>query len=441
MTIWRINLKMKKSDIFLGFVLALTISFSFLSIQTQTNKAIGQTSTSSSSSSSSSSGSTSSSSGSSTTSSSGGSTSSSSGEITSSSSSGNSASSSGSSTSSTSSSGFSCIPMFTNCSCSTICGPDTPDFIVGACFNPSCTGTLDPTVTCGKVNNECIVTSSGASSSSTSSSSGTSATINPNFTGLWKAELPKPKLSSSSSGSIQAQTAPSSSSGTPAKPKNEGQKGSRIITFKLCVKDGDLEGTVQQGGILNMGVITSQTIISPDEISINVEGEKGAKATINLKLVNEREFTGTFTDGRTFKARKLNSFKSCLAPGHNKGEDNGPGMIGDPAMGAMGGMDFGPSASSSGGDISPPPMGAMGGMDFDPSASSSGGDDDISPPPMGAMSGMDFGPSMDDMPPVMGGPSMGDLPPVMGGMGDSSGGSSSGSSDDDGPLEGPDEEP
>ncbi len=422
---------MKKSDIFVSFVLALVISFSFLSIQT--NKAIGQTTSSSSSSS----GVTSTSSGSACTPeqittclisspvcASGESPVAIEGRCCASC-----VKSSGVPQTSTSSSGFNCIPRFSNCSCSTVCGPDTPGFVIGACLNPSCTKQLDPTVTCGKVNGECVVTSSGASSSSTSSSSGTLATINLNFTGVWKGETAKPKSApSTSSGNLAAHMAPPP------------PRGSKIITFKLCVNDGTLTGNVDQGGALSMGIITLQTIVSPDEVIVSVEDVKGNKSTINLKLTSERELTGTFIDGgQTFTARKLNSFRACNAPGHS-----GEGMSEPPAMG---GMDSGPSLSSSGSSDMPPPMGAMGGMDFGPSSSSG----EIHPPVMG---GMDSGPSMGDMPPAMGGmdsgpssssgeihpPVMGSMPPVMGAMGDSSGGSSSGSSDEeDGPLEGPDE--
>ena len=226
--------------------------------------------------------------------------------------------------------------------------------------------------------------SSSGSSTSTSSSGSTANTLNQNFTGVWKAELPRPPkaASSSSGGNIEAQVT-SSSSGGKDEHHGEGPRGSRIITFKLCVKDGSLVGsTVQQGGILNMGVITSQTIISSDEVSVNIEGDKGAKATIDLKLTSEREFAGTFADGHTFKARKLNPFKSCLAPGHNKGEDHGPN--GEPAMGSMGAS----SSSGSEGMSGPGPEGMSGMI---------GGPEGMSGPGPEGMSGMIGGrPSMGD---------------------------------------------
>lgn len=256
---------------------------------------------------------------------------------------------------------------------------------------------LDSSVTCGETSGECVITSSGASTSS-SSSSGALAGLNSNFTGVWKAELPKPHKATSSSSSgnnVEAQVTSSSSGGKDEHP--EGPKGSRIITFKLCIKDGSLVGsTVEQGGVLNMGIITSQTIISPDEVSVNIEGNKGAKATIDLKLTNEREFAGTFADGHTFKARKLNPFHACLAPGVGPSMgDMGNGMAGQ-AMGEDHGMNGGPNMGE--GPMDGPP--AMDSMGIGPSM----GDQPI-------MDSMGAGPFMGGIPPIMGsmgGPSMGD---------------------------------
>ena len=212
-------------------------------------------------------------------------------------------------------------------------------------------------------------TSSSSSSSTTSSSSGsTSIEVNQNFTGLWKGEIARPKPSSSSSGSV-----------TEAGSKNK-PVGSRIITFKLCIKDNQVEGTVQQGGIINMGVITSQTVISSDEVSINIEGNKDAKATINIKLTNEREFLGTFADGRTFKARKLNPNRPCLAGVDVKPakEPKGPTMSGPAMEGPPPSMDNGHNMSGPG----PEGMSGMAGSSMgDSSGSSDDSSDEDLPPP------------------------------------------------------------
>lgn len=172
-------------------------------------------------------------------------------------------------------------------------------------------------------------TSSSGAVTTSSSGSGTPTTIvlSNNFTGIWKARLTK--------GSTNSSTSSSGSS--------EGPVGSRIVTLKLCVKDGKLEGTVQQGGVIEEGNITSQNVISASEVSVTVKDKKNKSITLTLKLLSERQMTVTFADGRTADARKLNSFRACLAPGqppggHNNGEGTtaGPGEHGNPGMSMMG---------------------------------------------------------------------------------------------------------
>lgn len=207
-------------------------------------------------------------------------------------------------------------------------------------------------------------------SSPSSSSSGdiTSVTLNPNFTGNWKAKIKeRPQGSSSTSTSSSSSSTSSSgecivciqvvpeclsgqtlalqtctecakcveSSGTPARALahlDEAVKGGNIITFKLCVKDGKLEGSVHQGRAFITGKITSQTVISPDEIEFIAESKDRKTAMIHLKLTGKRQFIGTFADTHTFEGRKLNENKGCLAP-----VDNSSGtMGGKPSMGGRG---------------------------------------------------------------------------------------------------------
>jgi len=168
--------------------------------------------------------------------------------------------------------------------------------------------------------------------------------LNKNFSGIWKARIPKPISSSSTSSSggeciLCIQVVPecssnqilvpqsctecahcidSSSSGglitrKPLAHINEGFAGSRIITLKLCVKNGRLEGTIHQKDVFDNANITSQNIISENEVEINAKSKDGKIAIIHLKLAGDRHFTGKFLDGHEFKGKKLNNNKGCLA--------------------------------------------------------------------------------------------------------------------------------
>lgn len=154
-----------------------------------------------------------------------------------------------------------------------------------------------------------------------SSSGGTSGTLSNNFTGIWKARVPKERPStSSSSGDISSSS--SSSSGSIEVTRKAhldiGNKGASIISFKLCVKDGRLEGIVHQGGTILTGVIKEQNVISENEVEFTAEGRNDRTAMIYLKLTGDRQFVGRFVDGHEFIGRKLNENRGCLAPGKNK---------------------------------------------------------------------------------------------------------------------------
>lgn len=193
--------------------------------------------------------------------------------------------------------------------------------------------------------------SSGGTVSSSSSGAPTAISLNNSFTGIWKARL------------IKGSTNPStSSSGSSEEPV-----GSRIVTLKLCIKDGKLEGTVQQGGVIEEGNITSQNVVSANEVSVTVKDKKNKSITLTLKLLSDRQMTVTFADGRTADARKLNSFRGCLAPGqppggHNNGEGTaGPGEHGNSGMSFMGGSEGTNGMSFGGMDF--PGMSMMGGSE------------------------------------------------------------------------------
>ncbi|MBI2995839.1 MAG: hypothetical protein HYY52_03945 [Candidatus Melainabacteria bacterium] len=98
---------------------------------------------------------------------------------------------------------------------------------------------------------------------------------------------------------------------------NEGLSGSRIITFKLCVRDGKLEGTVHQGDVFINGVIKSQNILSENEVIIDIVDKNNNSTNLRLNLISKREMQVTFSDEHTTNARKLNLFKSCLLKNQN----------------------------------------------------------------------------------------------------------------------------
>ncbi len=285
-----------------------------------------------------------------------------------------------------------CQPKFANCSCMTICAKSNET--VGVCFNPSCTGTVDPdSVLCelDPVTNSCLNVKT----------LDTELTLSTNFNGVWKAKQPSSSSTSSSSGCVVCtQVVPQCAQGEVLLPQTcescarcEGlgllpvdpitgnmcvicgevvidcaatgqtsvpqsctecqhctSSGSTLMLhiaeshnkeskepkppkptlLKLCVTDGELKGSIDQNsGLLRKGNIISQTVISGTEVRVTVEGKKGDSEAITLKLTAEDELTITFVDGRTFTAKKLNSLKSCLAPG------GGPVMSGMSDMSNM----------------------------------------------------------------------------------------------------------
>ena len=178
-----------------------------------------------------------------------------------------------------------------------------------------------------------------------SSSSSGEIMLSKNFTGTWKGRVERIKSSSSSSSGeciICTQVVPECSADQTLIPQScnecahcispsfsnssgsmsnrilehiDSEKfGSSIITFKLCVKDGKLEGIVQEGGVFINGKIISQNVISENEVEITAESKDGKTTKIKLKFISGREFLGTFEDGHEFTAKKLNSRASCHGP-------------------------------------------------------------------------------------------------------------------------------
>ena len=85
---------------------------------------------------------------------------------------------------------------------------------------------------------------------------------------------------------------------------------SHTITLKLCLIDGKIQGTVQQGGILNKGIIISQRVFAPNDVVLNIQDNKGKLSTLTLKLLEGKKLHGTFSYGLGFNARKLKT-SSC----------------------------------------------------------------------------------------------------------------------------------
>ena len=84
-------------------------------------------------------------------------------------------------------------------------------------------------------------------------------------------------------------------------------KASHTITLKLCLVDGEIQGTVQHSGILNKGTIISQTVFAPSNVVLNIRDNKGRMSTLTLKLLEGKKLHGTFSYGIGFNARKLKS--------------------------------------------------------------------------------------------------------------------------------------
>lgn len=290
-----------------------------------------------------------------------------------------------------------CQPKFANCSCMTICAKSNE--IVGVCFNPTCTDTIDPTsVLCELVGDNCVDVITVANPGNVS--------LSQNFNGVWKGRV---LISSSSSGGsssgncvvcpeLEPECAPgevflphtcescgrceglgllpvdpitgnmciicaddividcaesglinvpqsctecqhceqptsSSSSGGLLAHVTEGSKKPKVITLKLCVRNGAIEGTIQQAlSFINAG-IESQTIISENEVRVTAKDREERTATFTLKLTGDNKMNVTFEDGDVFETKKNGTPRNCLVP---KPSMSGPGMSEGHSMSGMG---------------------------------------------------------------------------------------------------------
>ena len=87
------------------------------------------------------------------------------------------------------------------------------------------------------------------------------------------------------------------------------------ITLLLCVNDtGELEGKVNQTGIIKNGDIVSQDVTSENEVSIDVTDQDDNIVTLILKLLNGRRLLVRFEDDTELTARKTSFNKMCKIP-------------------------------------------------------------------------------------------------------------------------------
>lgn len=172
------------------------------------------------------------------------------------------------------------------------------------------------------------VTTSSSSGSTTSTSSSSGSTATSSSSGSTETS------SSSSSGSVENGSSSSGSTTTPGGPLSENftgiwraevertvtvngvaiSKGSRIITTKLCLDNGVLKGFVEQPGLLARGVITSQNVISSNEVELQLQDINGRTSSVHFTLTDGK-LNGVFSNGITFSSVKqtlLNPGRVCI---------------------------------------------------------------------------------------------------------------------------------
>lgn len=225
-----------------------------------------------------------------------------------------------------------------------------------------------------------------------SSSSGTiPIVLSSDFTGNWKAKIERIKPSSSSSGLIgicpAIDCAPppegctysdpeiedgcavncgklscSSSSGSTMSisleplvkfhgSEHHGEsnenKGSKTISLKLCVDNGQLKGAIHQGGVLDKASIIGQELISENSVSVDLQDRKGVitKATLEISGNNLKI---TFENGDIANGRRLNRL-GCVTPRPTSSSSGGKEPKGGSGMSGMGSRpnDDTPSSSPS----------------------------------------------------------------------------------------------
>ena len=91
---------------------------------------------------------------------------------------------------------------------------------------------------------------------------------------------------------------------------------SKIITLKLCVKDGRLFGRFLKIGRIKNGIITSEKIISENEVEVVVKDKKEGKEKLSLKLTDGKSILLTgIASGQSIEFKNRTSLKKCAAVG------------------------------------------------------------------------------------------------------------------------------
>ncbi len=155
---------------------------------------------------------------------------------------------------------------------------------------------------------------------SSTSSSGGLVLLSSDFNGIWKETIPKVNNSlSSSSGSIGLNSSGRFSELQIPTTNNSSSSGgttqdNSLITFKLCLENGKLIGSVQN---ITPGIkeeIISQNVISESKAELTLQNKDKITNKMKITLLNSRELKCKIEGGRTFNAKKINSFKQCSSP-------------------------------------------------------------------------------------------------------------------------------
>ena len=128
--------------------------------------------------------------------------------------------------------------------------------------------------------------------------------------------------------------------------------GKKII-LKLCVKDQELEGIINIPMEIEDGNIISQTIISNNEISIQIKDKNDLSRELNLKLVNKRHLK-IVMDDETFETKRVGFLRKCPFSSSSSGSlsSSSSSSSGDiVSSSSSGGINISSSSSSSSGGL------------------------------------------------------------------------------------------
>ncbi len=146
------------------------------------------------------------------------------------------------------------------------------------------------------------------------------------FSGIWKAKLPKCNLEGRHIATrLENKKCISCEPvqilcirGTVRVPRSCNQcihcekcSDSGSVTFNLCLKDSMLQGSASSFGTVENGIITSQTVISENEVEVIFEDSQGNSETATLKLKNPKKLIVKFLTDSSVEARKINQSKDC----------------------------------------------------------------------------------------------------------------------------------